>query len=237
MPQAMTGSPPFQGDMSVAQWLFNPFVRLAGAPALGLGLTIVVATGVVAAMAGVHLDGLLDFHPGFAVPLWVPVVEGLVNWSVFTLLVWPVSLMIAARAVRLVDIAGTQALARFPLLLSALVCLPPGVRNAHEEAVAAVTQGRLPLPQGWEPVVAGFHITACVIWMVWLMWKAFSLCCNQRGVRTVTVFVVIVLAGEVATKYVLGQILVALSAFGLDVGVPGLTASDGWELAPQNATE
>ena len=90
---------------------------------------------------------------------------------------------------------------------------------------------------GWEPVVAGFLITACVIWMVWLMWKAFSLCCNQRGVRTVTVFVVIVVAGEVATKYVLGQILVALSAFALDVGVPGLTASDGWELAPQNATQ
>ena len=227
MPQAMTGSPLFRGEVSVAQWLFNPFVRLAGATALGLGLTIVVATGVVAAMAGVHLDGLLDFHPGFAVPLWVPVVEGLVNWSVFTLLVWPVSLMIAGRAVRLVDIAGTQALARFPLLVSALVCLPPGVRNAHQEAVVAMAQGRLPLPQGWEPVVAGLVITACGFWMVWLMWRAFALCCNQRGVRAVTIFVVMVLAGEVATKYMLGQVLGALATIGLDVGVPGLAASDG----------
>ena len=227
MAHATTGSPLVRGEMSVAQWLFNPFVRLAGATALGLGLTIVVATGVVAAMAGVHLDGLLDFHPGFAVPLWIPVVEGLVNWSVFTLLVWPVSLVIAARPVRLVDIAGTQALARFPLLLSALVCLPPGVRDAHEEAVAAVAQGRLPLLQGWEPVVAGLVITACVIWMVWLMWKAFSLCCNQRGARAVAIFVALVLAGEVTTKYLLGQILWALAAIGLPVGVPGLAGGDG----------
>ena len=59
------------------------------------------------------------------------------------------------------------------------------------------------------------------------MWKAFSLCCNQRGVRAVMIFVVMVLSGEVATKYVLGQVLGALAAAGLDVGVPGLAAGDG----------
>ena len=174
-----------------------------------------------------HLDGLLDFHPGYAVPLWVPVVEGLVNWSVFALPVWFVALLITGRTVRLVDVAGTQALARFPFLLSALVCVPPGVRRAHEETAAAVAQGRLPLAQGWDLLVASVVIGACLLWMVWLMWKAFSLCCNRRGVRAVIIFAVLVLAGEVATKYALGQILGALAAIGLDVGIPGLAPGDG----------
>ena len=221
MPRVMTASPLLRREMSVAEWLFNPFVRFAGAPALGIGLTIVVASGLLAAVAGVHLDGLLDFHPGYAVPLWVPVVEGMVNWSVFTMLVWPVSLMITARTVRLVDIAGTQALARFPLLLSALVCVPPGVRRAHEETVAAMAQGRLALPQGWESVVAGIVLTACWFWMVWLMWKAFSLCCNRRGTRAAAIFAAVVLAGEVATKYLLDGILRGLAVIGLAVGIPG----------------
>lgn len=227
MSQPVTGSPLARREMSVIQWLFDPFVRFAGGPALGIGLTFIVATGLVAAVAGVHLDGLLDFHPGYAVPLWVPVVEGLVNWSVFALLAWSIALLITGRTVRLVDIAGTQALARYPFLLSALVCVPPGVRRAHEETAAAVAEGRLPLSQSWELVVASVVIGACLIWMVWLMWKAFSLCCNRRGVRAVTIFAVLVLAGEVATKYALGQILGALAAVGLDVGVPGLAADDG----------
>ncbi|MCE2514574.1 MAG: hypothetical protein J4F37_06110 [Acidobacteria bacterium] len=221
MSQAMAGRPPRRQEMSIAQWLFNPFVRFAGAPALGIGLTIIVATGLVAAAAGVHLDGLLDFHPGYTVPLWVPVVEGLVNWSVFTVLVWAVSLLITGRTVRLVDIAGTQALSRHPILLSALVCAPPGVRRAHEETVAAMAEGRLALPQGWEPVVAALVIAACLFWMVWLMWKAFSLCCNQRGARAVTIFAALILVGEVATKYALGRVLQGLAATGLAVGIPG----------------
>ena len=227
MPHVMTSSPPLQRGMSVASWLFNPFVRVAGGPALGVGLLVVVATGLVAGTAGVHLDGLLDFHPGYAVPLWVPVVEGLVNWSVFALLVWSVALLLTGRTVRLVDVAGTQALARFPFLLAALVCVPPAVRRAHEEMAAAVAHGRLPLPQGWEIPVASMVITACLIWMVWLMWKAFSLCCNRRGVRAVTIFVVLVLAGEFGTKYLLGRLLVALASIGLDVGIPGLAVADG----------
>ena len=101
-------------EMSVARWLFNPFVRIGGEQALAIGLSVIVVSGLVAAAGGVHFDGLLDFHPGYSVSFWVPVVEGLVNWSVISVLLVPVSLVVAPRTVRLVDIAGTQALARVP---------------------------------------------------------------------------------------------------------------------------
>ena len=82
MPQEMTGSAPVSPKMTVARWLFNPFIRIAGPQALGIGLAVIVLSGLAAAAGGVRFDGLLDFHLGYATPFWVPVVEGLVNWSV-----------------------------------------------------------------------------------------------------------------------------------------------------------
>lgn len=59
------------------------------------------------------------------------------------------------------------------------------------------------------------------IWMVWLMWKAFAVSCNQRGGRAVAIFVAAVLAGEVATKFVWLQVFAGFSAVGAagDAGV------------------
>jgi len=216
MPQETTHGAVVPREMTVARWLFNPFVRIAGEQALAIGLIVIVASGLVAAAAGVHFDGLLDFHPGYRVSFWVPTVEGLLNWSVITVLLVGVSFLVAPWTVRLVDIAGTQALARFPLLLAALACIPEPVREANEALVTAAIEGRMVTPSA-ASLVAGQFAVACWIWMVWLMWKAFSVSCNQRGGRAVAIFVAAVIAGEVATKFLLGRLLGGLAA----VGVPG----------------
>ena len=189
--------------MTVSRWLFNPFIRLGGARALAIGLGAVVLTGLAAAGGGVHLDGLLDFHPGYRVPFWVPIVEGLVNWLVFTALLAPV-LFVAPRNVRLIDVAGTQALARWPLLPAALASLPPTVRQGNEALVAAASEGRLVTPEG-ATLAAGALAGACGIWMVWLMWKAFAIACNQRGPRAGAWFAAALVGGEMVTKLVFRQ--------------------------------
>ena len=216
MPQATTHGAVVPREMTVARWLFNPFVRVAGEQALAIGLIVIVASGLAAAAAGVHFDGLLDFHPGYRVSFWVPIVEGLLNWSVIAVLLVLVSFLVAPRTVRVVDIAGTQALARFPLLLGALACVPGPVREANDELVAAAVEGRMVTPPA-ASLVAGLFAGICAIWMVWLMWKAFSVSCNQRGGRAVAIFVAAVIAGEVATKFLLGRLLGGLAA----AGVPG----------------
>ena len=217
MHQEATDKAGVPSEMSVARWLFNPFVRIGGAQALAIGLGVIVVSGLVAAAGGVHFDGLLDFHPGFSVSFWVPVVEGLVNWSVISVLLVLVSLLVAPRTVRLVDIAGTQALARAPLLLAALACVPAPVREGNAELVAAAAEGRLITPPP-ASLVAGLLVVACAIWMVWLMWKAFAVSCNQRGARAVMFFVAAVIAGELATKFLLIQMLGSPTPAGVQGG-------------------
>ena len=207
-------------EMSVARWLFNPFVRIGGEQALAIGLGVIVVSGLVAAAGGAHFDGLLDFHPGFSVSWWVPVVEGLVNWSVISVLLVLVSLLVAPRTVRLVDIAGTQALARVPLLLAALACVPAPVRDGNRELVTAAVEGRMSMSTPTAAIlVAGLLAGACWIWMIWLMWKAFAVSCNQRGARAVAIFVAAVIAGELATKFLLIRMLGGLAA----AGAPGVS--------------
>ena len=137
--------------------------------------------------------------------------NSIVNWSVITVLLWLVSLLVAPRTVRLVDIAGTQALARWPLLLAALACIPPAVRQGNEELVAGALEGRFVTPQA-AIIVVGMLALACVMWMVCLMWKAFSVSCNQRGGRAVAIFVAALLAGEAATKWLLSLLITAGSS-------------------------
>ena len=48
--------------------------------------------------------------------------------------------------------------------------------------------------------------------VVWLMWNAFAVSCNQRGVRAVAIFVAAVIAGEVASKLLLVRRLGGLAA-------------------------
>ena len=204
-------------EMSVARWLFNPFVRIGGEQALVIGLSVIVVSGLVAAAGGVHFDGLLDFHPGYSVSLWVPVVEGLVNWFVISVFLVLVSLLMAPRTVRLVDIAGTQALARVPLLLAALACVPAPVRDGNAAVVAAAAEGRMVTPPP-ASLIAGLLVAACAIWMVWLMWKAFAVSCNQRGARAVVVFAAAVFAGELATKFLLVRMLGSLAPSGAQGG-------------------
>ena len=220
MHEKTTNSAGVPREMSVARWLFNPFVRIGGEQALAIGLGVIVVSGLVAAAGGVRFNGLLDLHSGYSVSWWVPVVEGLVNWSVISMLLVPVSLLVAPRTVRLVDIAGTQALARVPLLFGALACVPALVRDGDVELFTAAVEGRMPTltAASLASLVAGLLGLACFIWMIWLMWKAFAVSCNQRGARAVAIFVVAVIAGELATKFLLFRMLGSLAAAGVQGG-------------------
>lgn len=201
--------------MTVARWLFDPFIRLGGTRALLTGLSVIVASGPAAALGGLHFDGLPDFTPTYGAPLWVPVREGLVTWCVFSALIGLVARAFAPSSVRFVDIAGAQALARFPLLVAALLCALPSLRRANTEMLAAVAAGEsLVPPPAWAFFVAAFVGFSCGIWMLWLMWRGFSVACNLRGGRAVAIFSAVWLAGRAASSLLVDRMLLASSSAG-----------------------
>ena len=186
-------------EMTIAKWLFNPFIRIAGVTSLALGLAVIVVGGAVAGIAEIRFDGLLDMHFAVSVPLWLPIVEGLLNWAVISALFMLAALLFGGGGVRLVDIAGTQALARAPLIPAAAICLAPPVRASFADWSSAPPSLDLALLNASVLVM----IAMCVVWMVALMWNAFRVSCDLKGGRGVLVFVVVVLIGELISRFLL----------------------------------
>ena len=198
--------PMLQQEMTLARWLFNPFVRVAGWAALAAGLAGIVAAGLAAAAAGVRFDGLLDMHFVGNVPTYLPIVEGLINWIAIV----AVSVLIArlfggGRAVRLLDVAGTLALARAPLVLAASLGTVPWIRDSYDEALSAGTSLQL-LSFTSGMLIGVLAMLACFAWMITLMWKAFSITLDMKGGRGAGFFVAALAAGELLSKLLVYRI-------------------------------
>lgn len=201
--------------MKTTQLLFSPFHRVAGGAALGYGLAAIVLAALTGAAQGLHFDGVLDAHLGNSAPWWFFVAEGLINWASLAALLLAAGRLISKTAFRSIDLLGTQALARWPTVLVALVCLAPGFRRYSEglvSALAGLKPGEMPqLPPAGPDAVVFAIVTAatlaCTVWMVALMWKSFSHCCNVRGGRAAGVFVITLLLAELLSKFLIGSLL------------------------------
>jgi hypothetical protein len=200
--------------MKLSQILFHPFLRIAGATSLALGLAAIVLTALIGAGQGLHFDGVLDTHVGKSGPWWLFVTEGLIDWLSLAVLMLFAGRIISKTAFRGIDLLGTQALVRWPTVLTALACLAPGFHRFSDvltKSIIGLKPGQVPqLPHaGPDAVVFGLvtlFMLACTVWMVALMWRSFSHCCNLRGGKAVGIFVITLLLAELLSKVLIGQL-------------------------------
>jgi hypothetical protein len=200
--------------MKLSQILCHPFLRIAGVTAFLLGLAAITFAGLIGAAQGLHFDGVLDTHAGKSGPWWLFVAEGLIDWISLAALLLIAGRLISKSAFRSIDLLGTQALARWPTVLVTLACLAPGFHRFTEaltKSILGLKPGQVPqLPEGGPDAVVFALVTlfmlACTVWMVALMWRSFSHCCNVRGGRAAAAFVIALLLGEVLSKVLIGQL-------------------------------
>lgn len=181
--------------------LFNPFHYVAGLQALLLGLLIILAAGFIGADSQSHFDGILDFHTGKHVPLALFLLEGIVDWLVFASLLYIAGILISKSRVRLLDVFGTQAMARFPSVIMAVCAFPP----AYQRQAARLAAANLSVAWGDAVcfAVAAFILFLMTIWMAILMYQAFAVSCNVRGGKAVGIFFGALILAEIAVKAIL----------------------------------
>jgi hypothetical protein len=201
----------------VLLWLWNPFIYTAGGPALIAGLIVMFVSGVIAFYGRVHFDGVLDTHVGLAAPWWIFLAEGPINWLCLAGVLWVAGMLISAKGKRFraIDLFGTQALARWPYLIVALLCLLPGFHRYSQSLQEMARGGSLTLPQA--PIgdmVTFWSITVVMllatIWFVAMAWKAFRISCDVRGGKAVFAFVVGMIVAEVLSKVIILKALAGL---------------------------
>jgi hypothetical protein len=188
----------------LSTWLFNPFIYVAGAKALLIGWAAILLAGFLGSLSKTHLDGVLDMHTGIAAPRWVFLAEGFVDWICLTATLLIAGRILSRTSFRTIDLAGTQALARWPTVLVGLIALPKGYQRfsaylleqflKHGERIEFAGADAFV----FAAVVLGMILLLC--WMVFLMYRSYSVSCNLRGAKAVLSFIGALIVAEILSK-------------------------------------
>ncbi len=181
------------------KWLFNPFVYVAGSKALAMGLLAMVAAAGAGYFTSSHFDGVLHMSPGISTPLWIFLAEQIVCWLSVTAMLLAGAALFSPSRTRLVDMAGTQALARWPAIIIGL--LGAGVHAPKDLTPAAIADSITPVT-----IICAVLSLTFVVWMVALFYNAFKVSANMKGGKGVAVFVISLLLADFLSRIILSQL-------------------------------
>ena len=173
---------------ALLNFFINPFERIAGAKALLIGLTVILATAFIGSLSGTTFDGVFDVHFYEHSFLYAIGVQ-LISWAVLVLLMW-ISIKIFIRTkFRFIDLAGTLAFARIPFLFLAFSGFVPALKNIGIDIL-----DKLPLI-----FIFAFLSFLFIGWSIFWMFKAVSVSANLKKPIYILLFVVVLFVAEAAS--------------------------------------
>ncbi|UCC68889.1 MAG: hypothetical protein JSV79_02895 [Armatimonadota bacterium] len=200
-----------------SEWLFTPFRYVAGGTSLALGLGAIVVAGLLGALSKTHFDGVLDVHTGRPSPtIWLYPAEGLIDWAALAVVLFVVGKVVSRTAFRAVDLFGTQAMARWPMVIVTLATLAPPYQRYSD--YVGYKLSRL---EGWmrspssdalvssDVIVFGLVVLVMIlaaVWMVALMYRSYAVCCNLRGGRAIGSFIAGLILAEAISKLAIAKV-------------------------------
>ncbi|MDR1739631.1 MAG: hypothetical protein LBR45_02605 [Bacteroidales bacterium] len=178
------------------KFLYNPFERIAGWKAFGIGITILAITTIAGYFGNTVFYGL-SVKSVLETTLSSAFLLQALGLAVTVGVMYIVAL-ISAKHVRFQDILGTVALAKYPLLLLAILSLPLGPKIATID-VEAILHNWLAMPDLAILVVFGILSIIVVVWEVALLYNAFKVSTNLRSRKCVALFIISLLISEFIT--------------------------------------
>ena len=183
---------------NISQFLINPFTRIAGWQAFGVGVVFLVLMGVVGTFSGVCFDGALDVHFTTKSNFCDSFLFLAVDIVCVTLFMW-LGAVIFSKNVRLIDLLGTMTLSKAPLLIVTFAGF-----LISKNTLLAIEEN--PLAVLGMPAFIYFSVAVMVpffIWTIALMYNAFKVSSGIKGDKIVPVFIVALLLAEVASKIII----------------------------------
>ncbi|SFD80028.1 hypothetical protein SAMN05518672_103265 [Chitinophaga sp. CF118] len=169
-------------------WIFNPFTYIAGLKSLIIGWILILITACIAYYSKTHFDGVVDAHVWLGdLSIKYYFLEPVVDWGCLVLVIFLAGKFFSVSSIRFIDVAGTLALARAPMLFLAIVNFAlPGIKDIYQMDALAI--------------LAIFTTVILEIWMIALMYNAFKVSCNIKGNKAVGVFIASLIIAEIFSK-------------------------------------
>jgi len=170
------------------KWLINPFERIAGWQALVIGFAVMVLIAVVSNLNGIFFNGVLYIQIGASFGFFALFAKQFVDFLILFLTMWIAGVCFSKSRLRAIDVAGTMALARAPMLLVVVICFLP---------VAPVSLYDIP-----RIIIFLLICIPFMIWMVALMYNAYTVSCHLKGNKAVVSFIGALVVAEIVSRVV-----------------------------------
>ncbi|MDD2491393.1 MAG: hypothetical protein PHV12_04270 [Bacteroidales bacterium] len=186
--------------------LINPFNYIAGAKSLLIGLAMIFITSLTGYYSNTFFPDILSVKTGVELTFKVSLLFNIVNWLSISLLLYIASLIFSKSSVRFIDLFGTQALARSPYLLAALLGFSKSINRLGEYFLwKYLSIGEPTDISSLEMTIAVVLLTLIVIisiWMITLMYNAFKVSSNIKGGKSVTIFIIVFILSIILSAFV-----------------------------------
>ncbi|MEN1729189.1 MAG: hypothetical protein AAGJ52_12190 [Pseudomonadota bacterium] len=199
-------------------WLFRPSDRIAGGQALISGLILIALTALLASSSGLLNDGVIDLHFGPDLPFWVLLAQGLINWLTLSMLLLIAALWLGRGPFRWIDLFGTQALARWPMLAATAYLAIPGLNSTIRDLTAEMLT-KMPTDPSKVMASSAYLLDAMwltlislptlifIVWMIWLMYHAYAVSTGLKGMRAAFSFTGALILAAILSKVLIVWLL------------------------------
>lgn len=164
-------------------FLINPFKYIAGLRSLTIRLNIIFFTALFAYFFNTHFSGLIDVNYGeSSLSFYNFLFYGLINFITVSIFLYISGSFISKSAIRFIDVLGTQALARFPFLITPFFNINNLMEKYGEYFLSRYVEGGETVDISvlqWILIVVFFILLLLVIvWYVTLMYNSYKISCN-----------------------------------------------------------
>ena len=179
--------------------LINPYTRITGFRALGLGMVFLFSMGMVGAYTGVAFDGVLDMHLSDDLSMANSFYYLFIDIFCVVFLMWIASQFVSTNF-RLVNLIGTITLAKAPFLILALAGYFVKSTNLSE-----LQRNPGVIFQSGPLLFISLLSLPVILWSIVLMYYALKNLCNAKGNKLIIALVLALVSAEIVSKILIHE--------------------------------
>ncbi|MDH6354441.1 hypothetical protein M2132_000769 [Dysgonomonas sp. PH5-45] len=181
--------------------LYNPFSRIAGWKAFGIGAVIVAVSVYIACATGNYFSGAMNIRyigpSATLLPAFMLQIQGLLCMVALMY----VAGLIFSKGVRFQDVLGTVTLSRYPYLFAAIACFlvkDIDMKSFVQNITQAATNQTLGISHEFiNVIIFGLILLVLVVWYIALLYNAFRVSTDIKGAKGIVIFIVTLILTDI----------------------------------------
>lgn len=191
--------------------LFDPFKKYQENTLFIIGLISLIFGSLLAYLLFARFDGVLDLHFVPHITVWQPFLDNTINSIALTGILFLIAKYINKKT-RLIDILNSVLIARIPYYILPLFNINNFIADAGNVFTNAFILNSTMNPADISTkallIIVFFALISIMIlvWYMALLYNGYKVACNAKGIKSVLLFVVAIIAAEIVSKMLITAI-------------------------------